>query len=358
MKPPKVRCLFIAALTAVAIIVLSWSALAQTPTSQKGLSSDGVAEHATTPSVAKDISLPDSLKSLGQQLGPTRTATISFLPADIFDSTVQFSRAETGFVVSRGAPHAIKDAAGESADDRAMLAKKLRNPVSALARIYFESNLDFGLAADREGYRYTMNLEPVIPFALNKDWNLISRTRFPLIQQDGVVASTMQTGLGDILQSFYLSPSKTEPIFWGAGMALLIPTATDTLLGEGKFGLGPALVIGKQQGAWTYGALVRQIWSVAGHSDRADVRSTYVQPFLAYTTRSGWSYAIDTESTYDWVGQRWSVPIHAEVSKVVRFGRHAVSFGGALTCFAATPPGGPQACGVRFMVTPIFPAKY
>jgi hypothetical protein len=238
-----------------------------------------------------------------------------------------------------------------------MLAKKLRNPVSALARIYFESNIDFGLAADREGYRYTMNLEPVIPFALNKDWNLISRTRFPLIQQDGVVESTMQSGLGDILQSFYLSPSKTEPVFWGAGTALLIPSATNTLLGTGKFGLGPALVVGKQQGAWTYGATVRHIWSVAGHSDRPDVRSTYLQPFVAYTTRSGWSYAIDTESTYDWVGQRWSVPIHVEVSKVIRLRKHPVSFGGAVTCFAATPPGGPQACGVRFMITPLFPAR-
>jgi hypothetical protein len=259
--------------------------------------------------------------------------------------------------MSVGAPSAIKDEARQSEDDRFMLAKKLRNPVSALARIYFESNIDFGLAADREGYRYTMNLEPVIPFALNKDWNLISRTRFPLIQQDGVVASAIQSGLGDIIQSFFLSPSKTEPVFWGAGTAMLIPTATNTALGAGKFGLGPALVVGIQQGAWTYGATVRHIWSVAGHSDRPDVRSTYLQPFVAYTTRSGWSYAIDTESTYDWVGQRWSVPIHVEVSKVIRLRKHPVSFGGAVTCFAATPPGGPQACGVRFMITPLFPAR-
>ena len=350
MKPTGVRCLIVVALTAV----LSWSAFAQAPTPHKVAQSDGLTEQAAGLAATWEavISLPDSLKPSRQPLGP-RAAIISFLPADIFSPVAQPKMARAGFV-----PPPVKKAeVEENEDNRARLAMELRNPVSSLARIYFESNLDFGLAADREGYRYMMNLEPVIPFALNEDWNLISRTRFPLIQQDGVVASTMQTGLGDILQSFFLSPSKVEPVFWGAGTSLLIPTATDTLLGTGKFGLGPALVIGKQQRGWTYGALLRQIWSVAGHSDRPDVRTTFIQPFVAYTTRSAWSYAIETESTYDWVAHRWSVPIHVEVSKVVRIGGHPVSVGGALSCFAATTAGGPQACGVRFTVTPLFPAR-
>src|SRR6185369_8124010 len=150
-------------------------------------------------------------------------------------------------------------------------------------------------------------LEPVIPIPLNKDWNLISRTILPVVQQDGIVESTIQTGLGDILQRVLLSPSKTEPFFWGVGATLLLPTATDTLIGAGKLGLGPTLAVGKQQRAWSYGVLAHQIWSVAGHRDRADVRSTFIQPFVAYTTRSAWTYSLDTESTYDWVGKQWSI---------------------------------------------------
>jgi hypothetical protein len=296
----------------------------------------------------------DSVQAVRAAIKPS-AATISFLPADMIKEAMRIDASRS--LASLGPAAVKKDAARENEDDPAMLAKKLRNPVSSLARISFENNLDFGLSANREGYRYTLNLEPVIPFALNKDWNLISRTRFPLIQQDGIVESTTQTGLGDILQSFYLSPAKGEPVFWGAGATLLIPTATDTRLGTGKFGLGPAIVIGKQHRAWTYGAIVRHIWSVAGHNDRVDARSTYIQPFVSYTTRSAWTLSLDTESTYDWVGKQLAAPIHFEVAKVVRVTGQPVSIGATMSCWAATPTGGPQACGVRFTVSPLFSVR-
>lgn len=356
MKSTEVRRLVVVAL-ATALILLNYSAFAQTPTPQKGASSHRAAGEAGEVATAKEPERKprDFTEPARIAPKPVAAAIIGLVPADILTSCVE---AETGFSLRTVSPSTTIGSPEQLvAEDTFSLAKKLRNPVSALARISFESNLDFGLAADREGYRYTMNLEPLIPFALNKDWNLISRTRFPLVQQDGIVESTVQTGLGDILQSFFLSPNSTEPIFWGAGTTLLIPTATDTRLGTGKFGIGPALVVGKQHRDWTYGAQARHIWSVAGHSDRADVRSTYLQPFVSYTTRSAWTYSLDTESTYDWVAERWSVPIHFEVSKVIKIGRHAVSVGGAVTCWAVTFAGGPQACGVRFNVTPLFPAK-
>jgi len=244
-----------------------------------------------------------------------------------------------------------------SENNPAQLAKQLLNPVSSLARISLESNVDFGLAADREGYRYIMNLEPVLPFVLGENWSLISRTRIQLAQQDGIIESSVQSGLGDMLQSFFLSPRNSGPVFWGAGAALLIPTATDTQLGTGKFGLGPAIAAGSHSGPWTYSVLARHISSVAGHCDRQDVSWTFIRPSVAFTTKSAWIFALDAESTYDWVNKQWSVPIHVEVSKILNVGRHPVSFGGALTCWAATPPGGPQACGVRFMITPLFPVR-
>ena len=341
-----------------AFTLLNCSSFAQVPLPQKEASGqEAAADGRIVATKGPVFDARAAVQSASNAAKPS-AAIIGFLPADILNSSEGSGAREPRYSWSAVLPPAAGNNTRQGDEfDKADLAKRLRNPVSPLARILMETDLAFGLAADRDGYRYTMNLEPLIPFALNSDWNLISRTRMSVIQQDGVFASTMQTGFGDILQSFLLSPNSTEPVFWGAGATMLIPTATDTKLGTGKLGLGPTAVIGKHMGGWTVGTLARHIWSVAGHSDRPDVRSTYIQPFVAYTTRSAWTYSFDTESTYDWVGKEWSAPVHLEISKVIRIGRHPISVGGALTCWTATFTGGPQACGVRFNVTPLFPAK-
>lgn len=242
-----------------------------------------------------------------------------------------------------------------SGTDAQELAKKLSNPVASLISVPFQFNFDYGLGPEEDGFRFTMNFQPVIPISLNQDWNLISRTILPVIHQSDVFDTTSQTGIGDIVQSFFFSPSKTEPFVWGAGPALLIPTATDELLGAEKFGLGPTVVVLKQQGHWTYGALWNHIWSVAGADDRAKVNSTFIQPFLAYTTGTAWTYTFNLESTYDWEGEQWGVPIHVQVTKLLRFGKQPISIGGALRCWATSPGAGPEGCGFRFIVTPLFP---
>lgn len=239
-------------------------------------------------------------------------------------------------------------------DDAHELAKKLSNPVASLISVPFQSNFDFGMGSG-SGWRYTMNFQPVIPVALNSKWNLISRTILPVIHQHNVAGTGTQSGLGDITQSLFFSPREPKRFIWAVGPALLIPTATDDLLGTEKFGVGPTVLVLKQQNAWTYGALTNHIWSVAGSDDRASVNSTFIQPFLAYNTRDAWTYTVNTEMSYDWTGNHWSIPIHFQVSKLTRFGKHPVSFGGALRCWATSPAGGPENCGFRFIVTPLFP---
>ncbi len=242
--------------------------------------------------------------------------------------------------------------AGSNAED---LAQKLSNPVASLISVPFQHNFDFGLGPNEDGFRYTMNFQPVIPISLNKDWNLISRTIVPFIHQSDVIGRSSQTGLGDVVQSFFFSPNKTKPFIWGAGPVLLIPTATNDFLGTEKFGIGPSVVVLKQQGRWTYGALWNHIWSVAGADDRADVNSTFFQPFVSYTTKTAWTFSLNMESSYDWEGEQWGIPIHIGVSKLVKLGRQPVSIGGNLRCWATSPPNGPQGCGFRFIVTPLFP---
>jgi len=241
--------------------------------------------------------------------------------------------------------------------DASELAKKLSNPVSSLISFPIQTNFDMRMG-DGSGWRMTINVQPVIPVALNPKWNLISRTIIPIIHQADVTAlGASQTGLGDVVQSFFLSPNKTEPFIWGIGPAILIPTATNEFLGSKQLGLGPTVVVLKQQHGWTVGMLWNHLWRVAGGSGRPRVNADFVQPFLSYSTKDGWSYTINTESTYDWTGNDWAVPIHFTVQKIVRFGKQPIQFGGAMRCWATSPDGGPEGCGLRIIVTGIFPKK-
>jgi len=242
-------------------------------------------------------------------------------------------------------------------DDTAELAKKLANPVASLISVPFQSNFDVRMGASN-GWRYTLNVQPVYPIALSPKWNLISRTILPILHQGNVTGPrTSQSGLGDITQSLFFSPNKSEPFIWAVGPVFLIPTATNANLGTQKFGIGPTVLVLKQQHGWTIGILANHIWSVAGKSNRAAVNSTFLQPFLSYSTKDGWTYAINTESTYNWNGNTWAVPINPLVSKLVRFGKQPVSFGGGLKCWVTTPSGGPETCSVRIVVTALFPKK-
>jgi len=256
------------------------------------------------------------------------------------------------------ASHVDPDQASPAApQDASELAKKLSNPVSSLITLPIQTNFDFRMGTG-SGWRNTTNVQPVIPVALNKDWNLISRTIVPIIHQGNVTApGASQTGLGDTVQSFFFSPNKTEPFIWGVGPAILIPTATNSFLGSKQLGLGPTFVVLKQQSGWTVGTLWNHIWRVAGGSDRPKVNSDFIQPFLNYSTKDGWTYGVNTEATYDWTQNHWGVPIHFTIQKVVRFGPHPVQFTGAMRCWATSAPGGPEGCGFRMAVTPLFPKK-
>jgi hypothetical protein len=249
-------------------------------------------------------------------------------------------------------------AAAGGADSAAELSKKLSNPVASLISFPIQTNFDFGMGNGGSGWRMTMNIQPVIPIALNAKWNLISRTIIPIIHQANVVApGTGQSGLGDIAQSFFLSPNKSEPFIWGVGPVVLLPTATNEFLGGKQLGLGPTVVVLKQQGQLTFGALWNHVWRVAGGSGRPKVNSDFIQPFISYSTKDAWTYGLNTESTYDWTGNSWSVPVHFNVAKIVRFGKQPISFGGQLRCWVTSPTGGPESCGLRAVVTGIFPKK-
>lgn len=234
------------------------------------------------------------------------------------------------------------------------LAKQLANPISSLISVPVQGNLDFGLGPGG-GSKFTANLQPVIPFGLNDDWNVISRSILPVIDQQGIALGGANDafGLGDTVQSFFFSPQSSDPI-WGIGPVFLLPTATDSLLGAEKWGAGPTGVILKQSGPWTYGALANHLWDFAGDDSRAAVNATFLQPFVAYITATKTTFTLNSESTYDWQREQWTVPLNFIVSQLLKIGDQPIQLSAGVRYYVEKPDGGPD-WGARLAVTWLFP---
>ncbi len=236
------------------------------------------------------------------------------------------------------------------------LAMQLVNPVAALISLPLQNNFDWGGGPDGDGFQYRINVQPVIPFSLNENWNLISRTIVPYIDQEDVIGTTSQSGLSDTLQSLFFSPkAPTEAGWiWGCGPALLLPTATTDLLGTEKWGTGPTAVFLRQENGWTYGMLANHLWSFAGESARQEVDATFLQPFLTYTAGTHTTLSLNTESSYDWQNSQWTVPINLGVAQLLKIGGSPIQFQISGRHYAETPDNGPE-WGLRFTVTFLWP---
>jgi len=250
-----------------------------------------------------------------------------------------------------GAENGEKDKAAE-------LAKATLNPIASLISVPIQNNFDWGGGPKDDGFQYRLNVQPVIPISLSEDWNVISRTILPFVHQENIIGTSTQSGLADTVQSLFFSPVKPTGSgwIWGAGPVLQLPTATDDRLGEEKWGAGPTAVVLKQDGPWTCGMLLNHIWSFAGEADRSDVNRTFLQPFLSYTTKTFTSFGMNTESTYDWTGEQWTVPINLFVQQLLKVGKQplALQLGGRY--YTEGPSGGPE-WGLRFQIQLLFPKK-
>ncbi len=282
-------------------------------------------------------------------------------------ATGAYAQTESGFYhplrLNLAAAEAAPAGGGGEEDKDAELAKKLQNPVADLISVPFQNNWDFGIGP-AHAMEYTLKFQPVIPVSISSNYNVIIRTIVPVIHLDAVdnnplapaVARESHSGLGDTTQSFFLSPKK--PVCgWviGAGPVLYYPTATDSVLGAGKWGAGPTIVVLRQQHGWTYGILANHIWSYAGWGDTA-VNSTFLQPFLTYTTKKKTTYGVNTESTYNWENSEWTVPLNFSVQQLVKICKLPVAFQFGYRYYADKPSGGPD-WGLRFDVTFLFPKK-
>ena len=209
------------------------------------------------------------------------------------------------------------------------LAKAAQNPVADMISLPFQTNTNLGYGPD-DDIQNVLNIQPVVPFHLNENWNLITRTIAPLIYQPEVVEGTGdEFGLGDINFTAFFSPKNpTKGIIWGAGPIFVLPTATDEKLGSEKWSAGPSAAALTIQGPWLYGALINNVWSFAGDDDRDDVNAMLIQPFVNYNLPDGWYLTSSPVITANWEADSdntWTVPVGGGVGKIFRIGNQPMN---------------------------------
>ncbi len=246
--------------------------------------------------------------------------------------------------------------AAHAAND-ADLAKQLANPVAALISVPVQLNFDREIGPAREGTRVTANIQPVVPFSLNENWNIISRTILPVVHQSDIFPGAgTQTGLGDVLQSVFFSPKAPGPggVIWGVGPVFLLPTGTNSLLTADRWAAGPTAVALRQTGHWSYGILANHLWSMGGGNGR-DINQTFLQPFVSYLAGDGWTFGVNMEASRDWEREQWSVPINFSASKLLKVGNQMLSVGAGAGYWMESPESGPHGWRFRAVVTWLFP---
>jgi hypothetical protein len=215
------------------------------------------------------------------------------------------------------------------ADDEDFI-KQTQNPLAHIISIPFQNNTYFNIGPfDRS--ENILNIQPVFPFLLG-DACIVSRTIVPIVDQPNYISDTgSTTGLGDVNETIFFSPSIKWKVIFGVGPSVTFPTGSETTLTSGKYSGGPALVVLTQPEHWTLGFLVKNEWSFAGDELRNDVNNMLLQPFITYNIGAGWNIATAPQIIADWEAQlsedQWLVPAGGGIGKLFYLGRLPINIG-------------------------------
>ncbi len=241
------------------------------------------------------------------------------------------------------------------------IAKSAQNPVAAMISVPFQNNTNFNVGPEEETQNI-LNIQPVIPFNLNENWNLITRTIIPVISQPKFApGQDRENGIGDVQFSAFLSPIKPASggWVWGAGPIAQLDTSTDDRLGSERWGLGPSAVVLRPDGAWVYGALINNVFDVGGDDDRDDINQMLIQPFVNYNfpDKPGRYLTFAPIITANWEADSdntWTVPLGGGIGQIIKWGHTPVNLQASAYYNVETPKNGAD-WQMRLQVQFLFP---
>ncbi|MEN6620998.1 MAG: hypothetical protein ABFD50_05580, partial [Smithella sp.] len=227
------------------------------------------------------------------------------------------------------------------------------------------------------------------PIYINESWYLINRPVFSVISapfkkevgdligmgsteilQQPSLFSTIQdpygrtTGFGDISYVGLLSPKKPDKVgtgifVWGVGPTFIFPTASEDLLGQGKFQAGPSAVaayIGKE---WAFGLFPQHWWSYAGDSSREHTNMTNMQYFIYYNITDTVKVGMSPNATINWTANgndMVTLPVGLGINWMTKVGKLPVRLGieGYYSVIHPQDTMGSR-FSAKFTITPVIP---
>lgn len=239
------------------------------------------------------------------------------------------------------------------------LARKTQNPVADLISVPIQNNFNFTVGPHNQT-QTVINIQPVVPIKLNEDFNLITRTILPVIDQPDPVSNTSQFGLGNLNTTLFLSPSKSKVVTWGVGPIFGFPTKTNDLLGSNTFSVGPSAVVVAMPKPWVLGVLANNQWSIGNAAPGQRINQMLIQPFINYNLPEGWYLTSSPIITANWEAfgshssDRWVIPVGAGFGKIVKTGGAPLNFNLSGYYNVVSPEQGPD-WQLRFQVALLFP---
>jgi hypothetical protein len=213
--------------------------------------------------------------------------------------------------------------------DAGDLAKASQNPVGNMISLPLQNNTSFGIGHN-DAISNVLNIQPVYPVGLSRNWNLINRGIVPVIYREEVfpaLGNGDAFGLGDISYTGLISPAKPGKLIWGVGPSFLFPTATEDRWASDKWSGGAGVVLLGMPGHWVLGVLVQNVWSFAGDDDADDVNLLLLQPIINYNMKKGWDLTSVPVITANWEADsdnRWTVPLGGGFGKITKWGKQPV----------------------------------
>jgi hypothetical protein len=111
-----------------------------------------------------------------------------------------------------------------------------------------------------------------------------------------------EIGVGDAYAQLLVAPYFTSAFAFVVGTGLLMPTATDDLLGTGKWVLAPAAgPVWFLQGRGMFFLKLQNLVSVGGDSSRPDMNALLITPTFIHAFMRRWWALVDVEAKTNWL---------------------------------------------------------